>query len=647
MGFFTDLLGGSGKTREIGGGFDPAIKPYIESGLTALERQYLEGPRVFRGERVAGFDPTQLAAQSSLLALSTAQPDYYRTALGGLEEAIGMQRQAATGITIEDIARQREILEPTAEAQRMAQEQAFRRAIRDIGVGAGGAGVGALEGARADILRSGAAGELAIGMADIEGQLQRQALQQAEADRARQAAGAGALAQLAGQRLGVGQAGFGEQIERIGLGADVGQQRRALEQARIGAEMAEFLEADPFSFTQRYLQTVYGAPTRQTQYSQDPSTFQELVGLGSIGASLFKEGGTVNKEAGGALLKLMMSAGGNKKKSVDESMDMIGPTILNEGGGILSKLKSMYNKTRFSNDMTKEEEEELKDIEDFSDEKFGTDYASEREAGGSKISPANAMASVGATRYNPDDSVMFAKQRAARQALAMRQNGGGIASLQVGGVPAPMPRPNIQQQPNALQRIMSGVGSGLRSIGSGIGRGVSYYSQNLDPFGPAGANLTRAERIRVGLGILAAQPTLGESPLTTTARGALLAIEDLPEAETVTPRISPVPAGEFDVIDEGILGLQKSRTKAEADQRNQLRIEAEREAIQGIYEGRISNDQASYRNAVKEIYTNKMNKFLTVDSSGSGATGVSGAGTAPAGKGSTSSGIAAITKPTS
>lgn len=548
MGFFTDLLGGGGKTREIGGGFDPAIKPYIEGGLSALEKQYLAGPRVFTGERVAGFDPAQLAAQSSLLALSTAQPDYYQTALGGLEEAIGMQRQAATGITAEDIARQREILEPTAEAQRMAQEQAFRRAIRDIGVGAGGVGVGALEGARADILRSGAAGELAIGMADIEGQLQRQALQQAEADRARQAAGAGALAQLAGQRLGVGQAGFGEQIERIGLGADVGQQRRALEQARIGAEMAEFAEADPFSFTQRYLQTVYGAPTRQTQYSQDPSTFQEIVGLGSIAASFKKEGGTVNKEAGGALLKLMMSAGGNKKKSseiskdVDESMDMVGPTILNEGGGILSKLKSMYNKTRFSNDMTKEEEEELKDIEDFSDEKFGTDYASEREAGGSKseskISPANDMASVGATRYNPDDSEMFAKQRAARQALAMRQNGGGIASLQVGGVPAPMPRPNIQQQPNALQRIMSGVGSGLRSIGSGINRGLSYYSQNLDPFGPAGANLTRAERIRVGLGILAAQPTLGESPLTTTARGALSPLSEIQQERLTAQEIA-------------------------------------------------------------------------------------------------------------
>ena len=427
--------------------------------------------------------------------------------------------------------------------------------------------------------------------------------------------------------------------------------------------MAKFREEDPFGFTQRYLQTIYAAPTRQTQYSQDPSTFQELMGIGSLAGSFFgkKEGGVVNKDMGGAILKMLMSSGGGKKKTtpedIDKVMDSVGPTILNEGGGILSKIKSMYNKTSFSNDMTKEEEDEIKDIEDFSDETFGTDYASERESGSNKgITPANAMASVGSKQIKADDSVMFAKQRAARQALGMRQNGGGIASLQVGGVPStiadlqkglrnpavlnqvrqqmnsgnvptPMPRSSIEaqnsNQPNAFQRILSGVSGGLQSIGSGIKTGAEYYANNLDPFGPAGANLTRAERIQVGLGILAAQPTLGESPLTTTARGALGAIGQLPEDDAaITLRTSPVPSSEYEDIDKGVLGLQGVESKVGADIRVGLRRESETEAINKIKTGTLSNDPASYRTEVLRIYKKKVNdvfgKKAPVDNSSTG-----------------------------
>ena len=35
MGFFTKLLGGSEKPKPFGGGFDPAVKPFIERGLFA------------------------------------------------------------------------------------------------------------------------------------------------------------------------------------------------------------------------------------------------------------------------------------------------------------------------------------------------------------------------------------------------------------------------------------------------------------------------------------------------------------------------------------------------------------------------------------------------------------------------------------
>ena len=65
MGFFTDLLGGPGDVTEMGGGFDPALKPYLEEGLGGLQDAYQAGPNVFEGDRVADFDPAQLLAQAS------------------------------------------------------------------------------------------------------------------------------------------------------------------------------------------------------------------------------------------------------------------------------------------------------------------------------------------------------------------------------------------------------------------------------------------------------------------------------------------------------------------------------------------------------------------------------------------------------
>ncbi len=643
MGFFTDVLGGSKDPKPFGGGFDPAIKPFIEGGLEGLQSAYLAGPRVYQGERVAGFDPAQVAAQSSLIALATGQPDYYAPAIRNIEEAISLSRQAARPITAAEIAAQRKLLEPTAEAQRLAQKQAYEGAIRDIGVGAGGAGVGALEGARADILRGGAAGELALSLANIEGGLQERSLLQAGAERDRQARLPSQLAALSQQGLQIGQEGFAEQIERTGLQAGVGAERRGLEQQRIAAEMAEFGEYDPFTFAQQYLSTIYGAPTRQTQYTQEPSTFQEIVGLGTMAAGFSNKGGSVRKNAGGPLLKLIMSSGGGKDMTlddVDSAMASVGSANYENGGGILSRFTEPFrraynNTTGGAGIFSKEEEDEIKEIEDFSDEMFGTDYASEREKKKKKnINPSQAMASVGSKTITPNDSVMFAKQRAARQALGMRKNGGGIASLQTGSTPllkggsnpyvdsnipnnvsemeAGIERLRRQRQlpdePNAFQRILSGVGSGLQSIGSGIKTGVKYYADNLDPFGPAGANLTREERIRVGLGILAAQPELGESALTTTARGALLglaSVDDLDDG-TFTPRITTVPNSEYEVIDEGVSKLQKTSTKIGADKRVSLRRAAEDEATAGIYAGTVRNDPASYRTEVLRIYRQKV-----------------------------------------
>ena len=299
------LLGAASKPKSpkvAGGGIDPFLKPYLTPGLDTLKSQFEGGPRVFEGERVAGFDPAQLAAQSSLIALATGQPDYYDTAARSIEEAIALSRQGATPITAAEIAAQRKLLEPTAEAQRLAQKQGFDAALRDIGLSAGGAGVGALEGSRADIIRGGAAGEYARSIADIEGALQERSIAQTQAERERQARLPSQLAALAQQGLQVGQEGFAEQAERIGFQAGVGAERRGLEQQRIGAEMAKFGEADPFKYTQQYLGTVFGTPTLPTQIYQPQSTAQSILGgITAVSGFLNKGGGISSLAEGGSI----------------------------------------------------------------------------------------------------------------------------------------------------------------------------------------------------------------------------------------------------------------------------------------------------------------------------------------------------------
>ena len=844
MGLLTDLFGGPGKTREFGGGFDPAVKPYLEEGLDALQAAYRQGPRVFEGERVVGFDPLQIQAQEGIVGLVGTTDPYtqrqqqlleqgitglqgvesrlsaaeqglgrgasfledFTRGVGRAEESIGASRdllsqfQTGLGRTEESLGRGLGFLEDfrsqAGEAQRrlegvepgLSRSEALlaesarrqREAARGVGLGeldidkyrsdymtaiadpaladverqlqmdlrelgAQEAKYGQGRGSRGAILEAELRGAAGRSRADILGQVGKEAYQSAldtalrqqaaqygadvadidrearaaaalsglgQAEQAAAIGGRGALAGmfgdvagrslagaaqagditrqlgditrqrlaavgqsdaltsqlagLAGQQLGaagqaagltgqaldvarasgmipsmytdiagqfggLGESAFGRRRTELEALRGVGEERRTLDQQRKMAEMAAFREADPFGFAQQFLGTVYGAPTRQTQYSQDPSTFQELMGIGTLAAPFFKE-----------------------------------------GGGILSKIKSLYNKARGGTDVfSAEEEAEIRDIENFSDKNFGTDYASERKAGKGGVTPAEAMAAVESKRINADDSAMFAKQNAARQALAMRQAGGGIAALATGrsvneikkdieafvpkisrgltdeeqkrfnslrnelqqanqkpaptpqsksktaskSTPSPIsglskfrPMPRPTPPPSLLDRILSGVGSGLQSIGSGIRTGAEYYAQNLDPFGPAGANLTREERIRVGLGILAAQPTLGESPLTTTSRGALAAISDLPEedTDTITLRTAPVPSSEYEVIDQAVIELQGTESKLDADVRVRLRREAENEAINKVKAGTLSNDPASYRSEVLDIYERKV-----------------------------------------
>ena len=477
------LLGAASKPKApkvAGGGIDPFLKPYLTPGLEALQTQYEAGPAVYQGPMVADFTPAQLQAQSSLLALATGQPSYYQPALTKLEDVYGMTQAAAAPITAEEIAKQRELLEPMGEAQRLAQKQAFEGAIRDIGLGAGGAGVGALEGSRADIIRGGAAGEYALGLAGIEGQLQQTALQQAEADRLRQTTGATQMAELIAQGLGISKEEFDEQVGRVQLGADVGSQQQLLEQAKIDAEMAKFYREDPFAFTQKYLGTVFGTPTLPTQIYQPQSTAQSVLGGISAVSGFLNKGGGISSLA--------------------------------KGGSIFSK----------------EEEDEIKEIENFSDKEFGTEYGKERKKAEieDKIKKGLQSLTKNTDALTPKNQILgqqqgrsqqVALQQAARERMMRglgKYNEGGTVNKEEGGI---------------LSRIMDSVKAGYQAI-----KDIEYdpETESLGKYDPF-AGMDKTERLRIGLAMMAQMPALGQGPLQAAAAGASPVLEQI-QAEKLT-----------------------------------------------------------------------------------------------------------------
>ncbi len=484
------LLGAASKPKApkvAGGGIDEFLKPYLTPGLDTLKSQFQAGPRVFEGERVAGFDPAQLAAQSSLIALATGQPDYYDTAARSIEEAIALSRQAARPITAAEIAAQRELLEPMAEAQRLAQTQAYEGAIRDIGLGAGGAGVGALEGSRADILRGGAAGELALGMANIEGGLQERALSQAGTERDRAARLPSQLAALAQQGLQVGQEGFTEQAERVGFQAGVGAERRGLEQQRIGAEMAKFAEADPFKYTQQYLQTAFGTPTLPTQMYQPQSTAQSILGGITAVSGFMNQGGAINSLA--------------------------------KGGSIFSK----------------EEEDEIKEIEEYAEEMKKTEAADKE----TKKTEAKEKFKKGLKALADDDnnplapkSTLIGSQQGRSTQVSMQQdarararqrlgmfNKGGNVKIEPEKKEPPKPEKGF------LGRMVDSVRANYQAL-----RDIDYDPETkslgkYDPF----AGFDRTERLRIGLAMIGQMPQLGQGPLQAAAAGAGTVLSEIGE----------------------------------------------------------------------------------------------------------------------
>ena len=475
------------------------------------------------------------------------------------------------------------------------------------------------------------------------------ALDQLRADRAAQAAGATGLSTLFGEQLGIAKGQTAADIARAQLAAGVGAERRELARESIGAEREVFQERDPFSRAQQYLATISGAPTRQEQFYQPKSTLQEAAGLASIfmGAAA---GGQLNQAK-----KIFDMAGMTKDEFDKLDADINEADKLNAIANMVSDKEKKENKVKSAlaglaqSDLRPQETDQQYFRKQAAAQSKLKQMINQPKTAyrqvGSSVSPTDAMraglqgrVATGINRPTKEEARRQAAERLrAQEAKAAQTEDMDSPPASVRAMDRELVRRRDAEQQQQQQqekqgsslmdRILGGVRSGLQSISSA----------NLDPF----KGYTDKERVRIGLGILGAMPEIGEGPLGPIGRGALLAIEELPEAEVITPRVAPVPSSEYAVIDEGILGLQKTKTKMGAERRNQLRRESEQEVIQAIRAGQVANDPASFRTAVLANYERKVRAETGVRSSDAGD---SSTVVAPSGKGSASAGIDAAGK---
>jgi len=631
MGFFTDLLGGPGKTREYGGGVDEYIKPYTDALLKKAE-EYMGRPFTpYELERFAEFTPEELKAFEQSIGISEREIEddpYFKLMRENYDLATGMMKEAGRQITGKEIQDAmspftQAVLDPQLRAIREG-EQAQQQEVR--AKAAGGAGFGSRLGLlESEIGRSGMQTR-----ADVTGETYAKAFESA---REFLTGEKGRAADIASNILGAGTA-YGKigqdirarELENIGLLAQVGETKRGLEQKKKDFSYDEFLRQQGYEPSQIALMSdvVGGIPLRQTQYTQDPSTFQELIGIGTAAGSM---------AAGGMKIPGFKKSGGSIKDSVYRE----------GGGGILSSLKNMFTSAKdkaaeaweatkdfFTDDedetkqikiedgstpetIEKEIEKEVKEETEkqakqkineglqalgkaFETKNLGTSgtysgkgptriskysggsYADggaigntvyrqqAGQVGGDEFGNQNFLEIVLGLFGDEDDSTQPAPQppstqpsRPAAQTASTgstnqppattttttqpRQGAAQPAAIGLRNLP-PQGRPQItaaqlqqfQKTPMAgqeqeekvkeegvLSRILSGVKKGAGILATPF----NYYYENIDPF----REMSSMDRFMMGMSILAQQPELGESPLTTVAKGIVQGREPIETRE--------------------------------------------------------------------------------------------------------------------
>ena len=325
-------LGGAGTINEItelpqylGGGSRPqtkaetkadipdVLKPYVQDILgrarTRMEEQEAKGYEEYEGERIAPITAEEKAAQEGLLSLLGTQQPY-------LEEALVDVRAAGAAPTAGEIqGLMSQYQQGVTDIERRKAGEAYEgvRKAREAKL-VGGGGMSGL-GSRAAI-------EMGLGeqahlqnLADIQTRGSQSAWQDAQ-NRLRQQRDR--LRLRAGDVRGLGKDIYGTQVSEIGLGAQVGEQRRQFEQSKLDDLYRRYMEKKQFPDQElaKYSGLVYGMPTgflankTSTQTGpKGPSFGKQLLGAGlQLGGAFL--GGPGGAMAGKALGGMFGGGGG-------------------------------------------------------------------------------------------------------------------------------------------------------------------------------------------------------------------------------------------------------------------------------------------------------------------------------------------------
>lgn len=599
--------------------------------LGAQEAQYGQG----RGSRGAILEAELRGAAGRTRSdiLGQVGRDAYQSALATAQQ----QQQAQYGADVADVDRQ---------ARAAAALAGLGQAEQAAAIG----GRGALSSMYGDVAGRSLAGAATAGditrqLGDITSQRlagvgQAGALTSQLADIAGQRLGAaGQATNIAGQRLGVaqgyaaapnvygqfagqfgqlGESAFGRRMSELEALAGVGQERRGLEQQQIAADMMKFAEEDPMANIERYLQTVYAAPTTGVTRVQKPGFLQRAIGMTTALAGAASDAGNAAKSfgfnQGGGISSLAMGGSPDFSGVKDPlARSLYEGKITAEEFKRLDKERKQYSTFGNTDNVPKTIEGLTKDlssddVKNQVQEKFQVDLVASGGDSGKMSDDTQVKGGKGAAgidmmspkTLSVDNSRMFGRQEEARARLRARSGsrynyGGGIANLQEGS------------SPNVFSRILSSVGEGLGSLVDTGKEAFTTYSEEIDPF----RNFSRDDRMRIGLSILATQPELGESSLGSISRGALAgvqaAMEDqLERKDTGTKSLGTFVDNEFRIIAENLLGRQNVADANTGLIIDDLMQKAQTTALVEAQQGIIERGSALIRERAKNIFRDLM-----------------------------------------
>ena len=314
-------------------------RPYVENMLQSTQKQiYNDDMTTFRpytpystdvNNYFAGFSPLQKQVQSETANMQT--PGQYATATGltgaGTLGALGLAgRAAGAGTDYASMA-----TDPRAVSAYMSPymqnvvDYQKSQALRDYGIGQGmrkaqSVGQGAFGGSRQAIQESEAERSLGSQLQNIAATGSQNAFQNAQ--QAQQFGanlglqgyqtglqGINSSLQGAGQLANIGTQQQASDLARLNAQNTIGGQQQQFEQGKINQAISNYATAQQYPFMQLGIMNsmLRGLPLQQTttaSYQAQPSTAQQLTGLGGAAASYFggkKEGGIIGMKEGGSV----------------------------------------------------------------------------------------------------------------------------------------------------------------------------------------------------------------------------------------------------------------------------------------------------------------------------------------------------------